>query len=463
LVCSAIIRLSGESIEALRAFVTVLFSLSLLVEAFFAKELFTDMLGRRLAEKIGLVAALLSAVYPGSLAFTLTVYLEIFLLLLTLLGMLLVMLALRRRSTLLMVVSGGLFGLALFTKFVAVFPILSLILLLTIRKTVFDMPRRKTIASFMAGLAAVSLGSIAVVTEAWGALSQFLYQTLIFQAQLRPPFSLVDRLGTLSWYLDAFSPILVLAAFGGLILVSEFRNSRDIRAIFPIWMYALPLIFQLFVVGFWFHHLIYLTPLLFLVAGLSIADKSHLARARKEIGNRKVFTVALIAVVIYYSAIGISNPHRISPYVYSLDPSSYTRAERTVGSKVNELTNRGDAIWTSEGAIAFFADRLIVTPDSDEWPVAGFFDFWLGKTLGGNNGSGLVTPSEFEASWESQRPKVLIFIRNMGWVPYPDGLLWSGYENETGVDGYVLDHYTLHDTIQVEANPYSYEVWLRNG
>jgi hypothetical protein len=130
---------------------------------------------------------------------------------------------------------------------------------------------------------------------------------------------------------------------------------------------------------------------------------------------------------------------------------------------VNELTNRGDAIWTSEGAIAFFADRLIVTPDSDEWPIAGFFDFWLGKTLIGGNGSGLVTPSEFEASWESQQPKVLVFIRNTGWVPYPDELLWSGYENATGVDDFVLDHYTLHDTVQVQANPYSYEVWLRNG
>jgi hypothetical protein len=325
------------------------------------------------------------------------------------------------------------------------------------------MPRRKMIASFLAGLAVVSLGIVAVVTEAWGALSQFIYQSLIFQAQLRPPFSLLDRLGTLGWHFDAFSPILVLAAFGGLSLISEFRRRGEVRAIFPIWMYALPVIFQLFVVGFYFHHLIYLTPLLFITAGFSIVDQGRLAREQKRISKRKALAVALMAVVMYYSVTGISNPQRISPYVYSLDPSSYTRAERIVGSKVNALTKSGDLIWTSEGAIAFFADRLIVTPDSDEWPVAGFFDFWLGKTLTGGSGSGLVAPSEFETSWESQWPKVLVFIRNAGWVPYPDELLWNGYENATGVDGYVLDHYTLNDTVQIQANPYSYEVWLRNG
>jgi hypothetical protein len=47
-------------------------------------------------------------------------------------------------------------------------------------------------------------------------------------------------------------------------------------------------------------------------------------------------------------------------------------------------------IWTSEDYR--LADRLTVTPDSEEWPVAGFFDFWL-EDLVGNNGSGLVVPS----------------------------------------------------------------------
>jgi hypothetical protein len=62
------IRFSGNSIGALRASVTVLFSLSLLIEALLAKELFTDMFGQSQAEKIGLIATLLSAVFPGSLA-----------------------------------------------------------------------------------------------------------------------------------------------------------------------------------------------------------------------------------------------------------------------------------------------------------------------------------------------------------------------------------------------------------
>jgi hypothetical protein len=125
------------------------------------------------------------------------------------------------------------------------------------------------------------------------------------------------------------------------------------------------------------------------------------------------------------------------------------------------LTNFNDTIWTSEPAIAFFAQRLIVAPNSSDWPLQGFFDDVFNTTYDSHMGLGIVSPGQFIESWEREKVKVIIFIMSSGWVPYPDELLWNGFGNQEGVANYVTKYYSLIKTIEISGNPYIYEIWLR--
>ena len=76
---------------------------------------------------------------------------------------------------------------------------------------------------------------------------------------------------------------------------------------------------------------------------------------------------------------------------------------------------------------------------------------------------GIVSPRQFIEAWESQKPVVLIFIHGTGWVPYPDDLLWYGFQNIQGVDEYVKEKYVLSQTIHSfeQDNSYKYVIWRR--
>jgi len=460
---SAVIKFFGNSIEAIRSFVSVLYSISVLITALLAKEILEEIVAENAARKGSYIAALLSAIYPGAFAFTMTAYLEVILISFILSGIFFVVLALKRGSIRLMVISGILFGLALFTKFVALFSVISLISLFLIPGIELNMCKKKALLSFILGFAVSSLTIISLIAGVWSAFDNFLTQAVLFQLYMRPPFSFEDRIETVKWYIDAFSILLILALPSALAFLSKFRNTKKALPLLPVWIYLLPLMLQFLVIGFWFHHLVYLTPFLCLMAGLSIYNREF-TKSNKRIQTKKVILIALLtAVALYYTGVAITNPHRVSPYIYSLDPSLYTIVEKRVGSKVSEMTSWEDRIWTSEGAIAFFADRMIVTPASEKWPIAGLFDYWLGKNLEGKEGSGLVSISEFVESWERERPKVLVFIRNRGWISYPDELLLDGYGDIKGVKDYVGENYQLRDIVKIENNPYHYEIWVRKN
>src|SRR4030042_430895 len=49
----------------------------------------------------------------------------------------------------------------------------------------------------------------------------------------------------------------------------------------------------------------------------------------------------------------------------SLDDNTHIK----IGQYISQITTPDEKIWTSEGAIAFYAQRLIVAANSSDWPI----------------------------------------------------------------------------------------------
>ena len=70
-------------------------------------------------------------------------------------------------------------------------------------------------------------------------------------------------------------------------------------------------------------------------------------------------------------------------------------------------------------------------------------------------------PLEVVEAWEKEKVKVIIFIFGRGWVPYPDDLLWDGFQDQEGVASYVEEKYELKHIVTASDVPYIYEIWVR--
>jgi len=142
--------------------------------------------------------------------------------------------------------------------------------------------------------------------------------------------------------------------------------------------------------------------------------------------------------------------------------SLYTEVEMQIGQYITSRTDFNESIWTSEPAIAFFAERLIIAPRSSEWAFQGFFNDVFNTTYNGDHqGLGVVSPTDFVEAWEKEKIQVIIFIKGTGWVPYPDEILWNGFENQEGVATYVKEHYEMIKSMKMAEIPYTYEIWDR--
>jgi len=73
---------------------------------------------------------------------------------------------------------------------------------------------------------------------------------------------------------------------------------------------------------------------------------------------------------------------------------------------------------------------------------------------------GIVSPKQFAEAWEKEKVKALIFISGTGWVPYPDELLWNGFQEQEGVANYVEEKYELKHIVTAFEVPYIYEIWV---
>lgn len=316
---------------------------------------------------------------------------------------------------------------------------------------------------FVTGLI-IPLGIMLIYFALNGALQSLYLDVIVYQVSLFPKGAFVQ---TVLWYLNNMWPLLVLGGLGIFATIQTIKQQGNIRVVFSCFILLSNVLFILSGVlsgGFFIHYLYYLLPFASIIAivGVLKLKDSFTFNLRKRVG------VILFLLLLVFS-IGITGIYTITDTLTYFSQSPYDKVDSFIAQSIENITLSSTPIWSSEAAIGFFSDRMIVAPSSD-FRFIGMFDSMIGFNFGVDKGSqmkgyanGFVGPDDFVKSWKNDNVSVLVFIINKGWVPYPDPLLWSGYRNQTGVAGYVTSNYMLTEIVTCDGNPYSYYIWVRKG
>ncbi len=303
--------------------------------------------------------------------------------------------------------------------------------------------------------------SLVLVAFVWGSFRQFYLQTIYWQT-VRWPTPLNLRFFNILIYALKFFPLLILSGIGTFLI---YRKAKNLQTLF------FPIIFIFNLVGitsffntFLLHYLYYLSPFLALLSAYGLAGTLDFIRNNPVRTKRNTKKMAKFLVFVTVIAIAIEVGAQIIVVRNFLDDSTHLR----VGRYISQITTPDEKIWTSEGAIAFFAQRLIVAANSSDWPIqCSFsdifsydFDTYMGASMKDYR-NGVASPEQFVESWESNKIKVIVIIRGTDWVPYPDELLWSGFQNFTGVSEYVQEKYLSNQTFISADGSHTHEIWLR--
>jgi len=303
--------------------------------------------------------------------------------------------------------------------------------------------------------------SIALVAFVWGSFRQFYLQSIYWQT-VRWSAPLNQRLYYILIYIAKFAPLLILSGIGTFLI---YRKTRNLHALFfPIIFISTIISLALFFNTFFLHYLYYLSPFLALLSAYGLAVTLDVIRNNSVRIKRNTKKIAKFLVFVTVVVIAIEVGAQVILMRDSLDDSTHF----SIGQYISQITTPNEKIWTSEGAIAFFAQRLIVAANSSDWPIqcsfsdifAYEFDTYMGASMKDYR-NGVVFPKQFVESWESNKIKVIVIIRGTARVPYPDELLWSGFQNLTGVSEYVQEKYLLNQTFISADGFHAHEIWLR--
>ena len=303
--------------------------------------------------------------------------------------------------------------------------------------------------------------SLAVIAFIWGSFGQFYLQSVYWQT-VRWSTPLDLRVFNFLVYALKFFSLLILSGIG--ILLIYFRT-KNFQALF------FPIIFVFNFVGltsvfttFLLHYLYYLSPFLALLSAFGLAGA--LGFIRNSPWNFKINKKNLAKFLIFVTIVALTV--EVNAQVYFARDFNDDNTHLKVGQYISQITKSNDKIWTSEGAIAFFAERIIVAANSSDWPIHSAFsdifayDFNTYKgALMKDYKNGVITPEQFVESWESDKTKAIVIIRGVDWVPYPDELLWSGFNNLSGASGYIQEKYLLNQTFISADGFHVHEVWVR--
>src|SRR4030067_2566115 len=404
--------------------------------------------------KLGLISAGIYAFYPVITAVTSS--LEAILTLFMLLSVIVYVKSFSSSRKTLLFLSGIFMGCALMTKLPAIF-FIATILIYHLMYAVWHREYRRVFLELpiiLSGTAIPLAFTLLWIVFSCGAFSQFYMQ--IFQWQvIRPPQLLSERLDNIFWYASAFLPLIAVGALSSHYFVKQVRAPDNHIVFLPAVLYVVNVVAFLVLSRFiLFHYFIFLSPFLVFLDAIFLTQVARIIKKKPKISTKSKlsFVFLLISAIILAATIVQIFPARIGPaLIIPFVDNPYAKTEYYIGNYVAGITNQSDKIWTSEGGIAFFAQRSIATPNSSDWPVQAFFDDMFG----------VLSPSQFVQTWESEETKVVIFILGKGWVPYPDGYLWYGTSNSTGVASYVQEKYELKEFLTASDTPYTYEIWVR--
>ena len=323
---------------------------------------------------------------------------------------------------------------------------------------------RHTFAIVLGGVLAV--GAVGAVIFAWGALPNFVAQSVDLQTKLRAGFTLYERFYHIFLAVLQLLPIFVLASVGIYEITRRVKHGANLIILLPAWLLLMNLALVFTVPRIVLNHYVaYLTPfLVFLAAGPVERLAVVLSKLVRKMGRPVPWDLfqASLAVILIASAF-LAFPYQTG----YLANSPYTIANETMGHYIASVTSPGDAFYTSEGSIAYFAGRLIQAPNSTVWPFQAMYnDVFNASYVDADgvtqHGFGAVSPSEFISSWQSHQTKVLVFILGNGPVPYPDTFLWYGFPGTMGVSQWVSQNYSSAGNFTFPNVSYQYNVWLRN-
>jgi len=419
-----------------------------------------------------LISAAIYAFYPSYFFFVSTTsLLENLLTLFTLSSVVAYIQFHRLGSKLWLFLTGFFMSLALSSAFRAIVFVISMILFIVLR----DLWHRKY-KSIFTQIGIIFLGMLLPVLVAvfmifyWQALPQFYLQTFYIHTVLFPQ-SMDRRLGYLDWYINSVFPLLITGILGALYLGRNAKKHDTSLLLLPLFIAGVFYSTILYIFrNTFFHYFFYMNPyLVFLSVTCFLQIKLVLWKNEKfKINFDSNFTLITVFLVLML-LIGSQN------YSYLLNNTgpyfrrtAYNDLHLYLGDYIANMTDPEDKIWTSEGAIAFFAQRLIQAPNSSNWPFQASFSNLFGYSFGEYRGDemkdykeGFVTTDQFVNAWEIRKVKALVFILGTGWIPYPDELLWNGFRGQEGVATYVQEKYEMRLIFTAPQVSYVYYVWVR--
>ena len=445
------IRLSGPSLIYLRLWTIGINLANVFLVYLVVKVILRNQKG---SGKLGLLSAGIYAFYPVITAVISS--LEAILTFFMLLSLIVYVESYSSSRKTLLFLSGIFMGCALMTKLPAIF-FIATILIYHLVYALWHKEHRRVfleIPIILLGIAIPVTFTLFWIVFSCGAFNQFYMQ--IFQWQvIRPPQLLSERYGNISFYANVFLPLMAIAALSLPYFVKHIKAHENHLVFLPAILYVANIVAFLALSRFiLFHYFIFLSPFLVFLGAVFLNQIAQIIKEKPKISAKPSFSFVFLlisAIILAATLVPIFTARIGADLVIPFVDNPYTKTEYYIGNYVAAITNQSDKIWTSEGGIAFFAQRSIATPNSSDWPVQAFFDDMFG----------VLSPSQFVQTWENEETKVVIFILGKGWVPYPDGYLWYGTSNSTGVASYIQEKYELKKFLTASDTPYTYEIWVR--
>jgi len=334
--------------------------------------------------------------------------------------------------------SGLIAGVAFISKYTAVFAIVVLMFLIAMKGL-------KKLAFFVAFASIAPLVFISSLFL-FGVHYYWYIQTVSLQL-IRFSLPLALKMSELGVYLAWTSPLLIMA-----IPVMIHRRAKEDTILTAL--YVIPFLVMCFGKVLFTHYFLMLTPMLCTLAARGL-DQYFIRPKGLEFRkiNAKVLVVLAILLVhfFFYSSI----------FLGSAQSEFAVHAKMEVADYIRSITEENDKIWTTEADIAFFAQRLIVAPNSTIWKYQGFYeDVWgyMGTSYVGQfagYSGGLISLEEIRQALECEKPKVVVVME----YKVADMIIWNGINNpaykEEGLADYILTHYYL------EREIYDIQIYVR--
>ena len=468
---SGFIKFLGPNLIYTRTLNILIFLPTILLTYYFGKLLLSELLDYN-TTKIRLACAGSYAFYPLTLQFSMSSPIVNLFTLCTLCSALSYVAFLRNEKKCYAFLSGIFAGLALMTWYIGFFFSISIILFEILRSLL----KGKRFWILIERISIITVGmSVSIMTFlSWicfvnQSFQQFYLQTFVLQLS-RASMTFSQKWAVISTYLTYTLVLIVFAIIGAAVLIRYTKKKPE--AMLALWLFVINFFLLAFPRTTLLHYFLYLTPYIVILSVIGFFSVIRFIIHSKKASRRRHTVIVLLfstmSMVILTATSAYVVVTAISPFYsyFSHGSNPYTKTELYIGSYIANITQPCDKIWTSEPAIAFFANRLIVAPKSDYWPFHGFFNDvfdteyvdMFGVT---QQGLGIVEPDQFLQAWTTENVTVLVFIRGLGPVPYPDQFLWFGYRDQEGVKSWVESNYELRGVVFAQDVTYTYEVWVK--